>query len=196
VSGPLPPGDLARRRPSIARLRAGTIIHRFFSSKHNPIFFDRGRAGRLNSPDGSYGVLYAAKKPAGAFAETFLRNPGSTQIPLDLLGRKAYVRLKVARSLILLQLAGPGLGRVGATAEVTHSGLPYDVPQSWSAAIHALAQKFDGIAYHARHDDNEVCYGLFDRAADRLAEESRTIDLDDNWFWEIAEVYHVGFAPS
>ena len=106
------------------------------------------------------------------------------------------MRLKVARSLILLQLAGPGLGRVGATAEVTHSGLPYDVPQSWSAAIHALAQKFDGIAYHARHDDNEVCYGLFDRAADRLAEESRTIDLDDNWFWEIAEVYHVGFAPS
>jgi len=29
-----------------------------------------------------------------------------------------------------------------------------------------------------------------------LVEESRTIDLDDNWFWEIAEVYHVGFAPS
>jgi RES domain len=104
VSGPLPPSDLASRRPSITRLRAGTVIHRFYSAKHNPIFFDRGRGGRLNAPDRSYGVLYAAKKPAGAFAETFLRNAGNTQFPLDLLGRKAYVRLKVTGALSLLQL--------------------------------------------------------------------------------------------
>ncbi len=196
MSGPPPPGDLARRRPSIVRLRAGTIINRFYSSKHDPIFFDRGLTGRLNAPDGSYGVLYAAKKPAGSFAETFLRNPGSTLIPLDLLGQKAYVRLRVTGTLTLLRLAGPGLARVGATAEVTHSGLPYDVPHSWSSAIHGLAQNFDGIAYHARHDDNEVCYALFDRAADRLVEQSRTLDLDENWFWELAEVYDVGLAPS
>lgn len=113
MSGPPPPSDLAGRRPSITRLRVGTVIHRFYSSKHHPIFFDRGRGGRLNARDGSYGVLYAAKKPAGAFAETFLRNPGSTQLPLDLLGRKAYVRLKVTGSLSLLQLAGPGLAHVG-----------------------------------------------------------------------------------
>jgi hypothetical protein len=196
VSGPPPPRDLAGRRPSIARLRTGTIIHRFYSSKHDPIFFDRGLAGRLNAPDGTYGVLYAAQKPAGAFAETFLRNPGSPQLPLDLLNQKAYVRLKVSGMLTLLQLAGPGLARVGATAEITHSGLPYDVPQSWSAAIHALAQNFDGIAYHARHDDQEVCYALFDRAADRVTEESRTVDLDDNWFWKIAGTYNVGLAPG
>jgi hypothetical protein len=102
----------------------------------------------------------------------------------------------VTGTLTLLRLAGPGLARVGATAEVTHSGLPYDLPQSWSAAIHALARSFDGIAYHARHDDNEVCYALFDRAAKRLVEESRTLDLDDNWFWELAEIYDVGLAPS
>ena len=191
MSGPPPPIDLANRRPSIASLRAGAVIHRFYSCIHDPIFFDRGGGGRLNAPDGSYGVLYAAKKPA----ETFLRSPGSTQLPQDLLGRKAYVRLKVTGTLSLLRLAGPGLARVGATAEVTHSGLPYDVPQSWSAAIHSLAQKIDGIAYHARHDDQEVCYALFDRAADRIVEESRMVDLDDNWFWEIAEIYHVGLAP-
>ena len=195
MSGPLPPSDLANRRPSITRLRAGTVVHRFHSSKHDPIFFDPGTGGRLNAPDGSYGVLYAAKKPAGAFAETFLRNPGSTQLPLDLLARKSYARLTVTGTLILLQLAGPGLAHVGATAEVTHTGLPYDVPQSWSWAIHALAQNFDGIAYRARHDDNEVCYAVFDRAVDRLVERSRTVGLDDNWFWEIAEIYHVGLAP-
>jgi hypothetical protein len=66
------------------------------------------------------------------------------------------VRLKITDTLSLLQLAGPGLARVGVTAEVTHPGLTYDVPQSWSAAIHSLAQNFDGIAYHARHGGQEV----------------------------------------
>ncbi len=97
--------------------------------------------------------------------------------------------------LSLVQLAGPGLARTGATAEVTHSGLPYDVPQSWSAAIHSLTQNFDGIAYYARHDDQEVCYALLNRAANRLIVESCTVDLDNKWLWELAEIYHVGLAP-
>jgi hypothetical protein len=36
----------------------------------------------------------------------------------------------------------------------------------------------------------------FDRAAGHVVEESRTVDLDDNWFWKIAETYHVGLAPG
>ena len=58
------------------------------------------------------------QKPDDAFAETFLRNAGSTQLALDLLGRKTHVRLKITGMLRLLQLAGPGLARVGATAQV------------------------------------------------------------------------------
>jgi RES domain len=76
VSIPLPPSDLASRKPELIKLRAGTIIHRFFTSGYEPIFFDSGPSGRLNAPDGSYGVLYCAKEPSGAFAETFLRSPG------------------------------------------------------------------------------------------------------------------------
>ncbi len=65
-------------------LAAGTVVHRFYSAGYEPIFFDSSRMGRLNAPDGSYGVLYTAREAAGAFAETFLRTPGRRLIDSDL----------------------------------------------------------------------------------------------------------------
>jgi hypothetical protein len=177
------------------KLPAGQEVHRFYTAKWEPIFFDRSTEGRFNAPDASYGVLYAAKEINGAFAETFLRTPGHTLIDADLLQRKAYVRLIVQRDLKLIRLAGPGLARLGATAEVAHGGLPYDVPQVWSTALSGHPIGADGIAYHARHDDAEVCYALFERSADAIAEAAREIDLDQDWFWRVAERYRVGLAP-
>lgn len=116
-------------------------------------------------------------------------------LPLDLLRRKARVKLKVSRKLRLVELRGYGLGRIGATAEIVHGGLPYDAPQAWSKALHVHPSKPDGIAYTARHDDEALCYALFDRAAPFISEVSRDIDLDQNWFWEVAERYGVGVAP-
>jgi hypothetical protein len=43
----------------------------------------------------------------------------------------------------------------------------------------------DGIGYSARHDPHQPCYALFDRA----------LDLDADWFWELADVYEVGWPP-
>jgi hypothetical protein len=77
----------------VVRLRAGTVLYRFYTAEYEPTFFDPSRLGRLNAPDGSYGVLYAAREPFGAFEETFLRQPGRTLIDASLLRRKAYVRL-------------------------------------------------------------------------------------------------------
>lgn len=104
MTAPLPPPDLATRDPVLIKLEAGQILHRFFTAAYEPIHFDRSRDGRLNAPDGSYGVLYTAKDARGAFAETFLREPGRTLIPSDLLARKAYTRLRVTRSLVLIKL--------------------------------------------------------------------------------------------
>ena len=87
MSAPLPPSDLDSRDPELLQLPAGTIIHRFYTSGYEPIFFDPGLSGRLNAPDGSYGVLYGAKDRSGAFAETFLRTPGRRLI--DTLGSRA-----------------------------------------------------------------------------------------------------------
>ncbi|MER8383875.1 RES family NAD+ phosphorylase [Mesorhizobium sp. M1399] len=176
-------------------LSAGQEVHRFYTAKFGPIFFDKSTAGRFNALDASYGVLYAAKETSGAFAETFLRTPGRTLIDTDILQRKAYVRLIIERDLKLIRLAGPGLARVGATAEVAHGGLPYDVPQAWSIALARHPIGADGIAYHARHDDAELCYALFDRSADAITEAARELDLDQDWFWRIAGRYRVGLAP-
>lgn len=195
MSGPLPPADLDRRSPELVTLPAGEAFHRFYTAKWNPVFFDSSREGRFNAPDTSYGVLYAAKGVDGAFAETFLRNPGRTLIDDMLLRRKAYVRLSSSRALTLIRLAGPGLARLGATAEVAHSGLPYTVPQAWSLALLRHPIGADGIAYHARHDDTAVCYALFDRAASAVEELERVVDLDQEWFWTIADRYGVGLAP-
>jgi hypothetical protein len=76
VSAPLPPADLSRREPQFLTLAKGRIVHRFYTARHDPIFFDKSQEGRLNAPDGSYGVLYVARSAEGAFAETFLRRPG------------------------------------------------------------------------------------------------------------------------
>src|SRR3954471_23325616 len=136
----------------------------------DPIFHDRSLNGRLNAPDGSYGVLYTAERSGGAFAESFLRTPGRRTLDPGLQARKAHVTLEVVRPMTLIAFDGPGLAILGATAEVVHGGLPYDCPQAWSAALHAHPAGVDGIAYSARHDPHETCYALFDRASAAIRE--------------------------
>ena len=193
---PQPPADLATRDPDLIHLAAGEKVHRFFTAAFDPVFFDRSLDGRLNAPDGGYGVLYAAKTPAGAFAETFLRRPGQNLIAPDFLARKAYVRLRVIRPMTLIKFSGPGLGRLGATAEIVHGGKPYDTPQAWSKALKAHPVGAHGIAYNARHDDEALCYALFDVDPTPVAETFRQIDLDQDWFWRLANIYGVGIAPT
>ncbi|HUZ62242.1 MAG TPA: RES family NAD+ phosphorylase [Acetobacteraceae bacterium] len=192
---PRPPADLAKRTPLEVKIQKGETLHRFFTKGNDPIHFDRGRDGRLNAPDDSYGVLYAAKAARGAFAETFLRNPGLTQLPTDLLASKAHVTLEALLPLKLVRMAGPGLARIGATAQVVHGGRPYDNPQTWSGALHRHPGDYDGIAYNARHDDEALCYAIFERAAKAVREAARATDLDQAWFWDIADSYGVGLAP-
>lgn len=196
MSAPLPQHDLASRAPEFVTLPAGTIVHRFYTAIHEPIFFDTGTGGRLNAPDGSYGVLYCAREASGAFAETFLRKPGGTMIDADLMSRKAYVRLKLRSKLTFIKLAGPGLAVLGATAEVVHGGLPYDAPQAWSKALFNHPVEADGIAYYARHDDEALCYAIFDRASAAVTEASRDTNLDQDWFWQLMLRYKVGVAPA
>ena len=195
MTAPLPPADLQTRALEYVDISAGAVMERFYNNAHEPLYYDRSRLGRMNAPDASYGVLYAAADLNGAFAETFLRTPGRTLLPLDLIRRKSRVTLRPKRPLRMVKFFGPGLAKLGATAEVTHSGLPYDAPQVWSKALHALPAASDGIAYRARHDDDAVCYAIFDRAESAIEEASRDLDLDKDWFWSLAETYGVGLAP-
>lgn len=192
---PSPPPGIAKRTPLIHVLKPGAALHRFYPRRLDPLYFDRSLSGRFNAPDGSYGVLYAAGTRSGAFAETFLRVPGRTLIPSDLLAAKAYVHLTLTRPISLIQFTGPGLAKVGATAEVCHRSQPYDIPHSWSAALHNHPLTPDGLIYTARHDDQAECLALFERSKDALVEVERELNLEQDWFWALAEVYGVGLAP-
>jgi hypothetical protein len=194
VTSPRPPTDLDRREPVLVRLDAGVVLHRFHAKGNDPIHFDRSAGGRFNAPDGSYGVLYAARRPVGAFAETFLRSPGRRLIDPGLMGRKAYARLEVSRPMTLIEFNGPGLAILGATAEVAHGPLPYDLPQAWSAALRAHPIGAAGLAYGARHDPQEVCYALFEGASVRTLAVDEALDSD--WFWGLADVYRMGRPPE
>ena len=135
MSAPLPPPDIASRWPAILALGTETRIERIFTAAYDPVYFDKTLSGRLNAPDGSFGVLYAAETLRGAFAETFLREPGRTLIAADEISRKARAQLATTRPVNLVALMGAGLAQIGATAEVIHGGLPYDAPQQWAAAL-------------------------------------------------------------
>jgi hypothetical protein len=198
---PLPPDDLASRRPRIQTLPAGTLLHRFHTAEKDevklaPIHFDRGRSGRLNASDGSFGVLYVARSVAGAFAETFLRTPGRTLLDPGLIAAKAYAELVLARDARAIELHGPGAAILGATAELTHGPPPYDLSQAWSTALHLHPCNADGLAYRARHNDDEICLAVFERAAAAVQVVRREEKLDNEWFYELMETYEVGIAPA
>lgn len=193
---PSPPADIHTRRPSFSWPATGTLLHRFHARGHDPIYFDRSLTGRLNAPDASYGILYTAKHQRGAFAETFLREPGRTLLPQDLVRAKSYATIALMEKLRIVRLYGPSLAKVGCTAQVTHGPLPYDLPQAWSKALHEHPIRADGIAYRSRHDDDQICYAIFERARAKLSVRRLEVDLDRDWFYELADHYRVGIAPG
>ena len=63
-------------------------------------------------------------------------------------------------------------------------------------ATKPLCDLADIIPALARHDDQELCVALFDRAHDVLLEVDRQSDLDQDWFWRLANKYSVGAGLS
>jgi len=195
VSVPAPPSDIADRKPLIHRVGANALLSRFFGKTNGPIYFDRSDQGRLNAPDGGYGVLYAAETREGSFAESFLRRIGNVSIARDFVEKRAHVSLRVIDDMKLVKFFGNGLARLGATAEVIHSSPPYVIPHRWSSALHAHKDAFDGIAYSSRHNDDEICVALFDRSSGKIHEAVRETDLDQDWFYALANHHGVAIAP-
>jgi RES domain len=197
MTAPLPPPDINARSLRFTTITITTTLYRFYRrGRDHPIHFDRSRTGRLNSPDGSFGVLYAAQHRRGAFAETFLREPGRDLLAEDLIESRALVSSRSTRALRVVNLHGPGLAVLGATAEITSSPLPYDTSQAWAAALHDHPGAFDGIAYRARHDNDEICYALFNRSAPMTEVDRDEMLLDANWFTSLLKHYSIGVISA
>jgi hypothetical protein len=159
-----------------ANLREGSRLYRIYLTGHKPLWFGPGAGNpsrhRFDAPDGSYGVCYLARSPAGAFVEVFLRDPeaaatGTRIIAASELGKRQIVEVHLTAPLRVARLRGPGLSWRGITASVS-SATPYQETQALSARIHGEPSRPMGIEYRCRHDDDEIALALFDRARGSL----------------------------
>jgi len=123
---------------------------------------------RFDDPNGQFRVCYLGTTVEVCFAETFLRNPPVRILSLEDLARRSIATVEVQRKLRLVRMYGPGLARLGMTAEVA-SGSDYAGSQLWSRALWEHSDKPDGILYRSRHDDSALSVALYHRAKDGVS---------------------------
>jgi hypothetical protein len=169
---PLPPADLHARRLPIHVHEPMWKLWRMHPGDRSALFFGPANGqpprGRWDAPDGGFRVCYMAERSFGAFAETFLREPGTMLLEMDDVQARNLARIQALAPLRLVAMHGPGLHAVGATA-ASCSG-DYDVSRAWAAALHGHPEAPDGIRYRARHDDDGFAIALFDRVERMVAD--------------------------
>lgn len=148
---PEPPRDLETSEPLLAELSMGTILSRLRARGRSPLFFGRTGGNRFDSPDRSYGVLYAGLDEYCSFIETFGQITGIRTVTSTALEGRHLAQIELLRPMKLIDLSNSGgLARVGADARLFSGS--HAVAQRWSAAFREHPVKPDGILYPARHD--------------------------------------------
>jgi len=152
--------------PLVIRLAAGTSLVRVHHRDYGPIWFGPAAGApptsRFDAPAGEFGTLYVAESLTGAFVETVLRRANRI-VARPFLDQRAWSILGLRRDCALAQLHGHGLVYHGVTNDICAGDL-YAPSQALSLA---LWKKYptDGIAYRARHNNDEICYAINDRIA-------------------------------
>lgn len=198
---PLPPTDLNRRTLAIGEVPAGTLLCRIHRTAAGVLYFglrtDPRQRGRWDAPDDGYGVCYLAQQGHTAFSETLLRELDREEVSESGdLAPRSLARIQVNRTLRLARMHGPGLRQLKATAAVVQGS--YDVTWAWSRAVHEHPDRVDGIAYRARHDDDDLAVALFERAHDAVSVLDSTPLLDLSLSAELGgwlDRYDVGLGP-
>ncbi|MUL39269.1 RES family NAD+ phosphorylase [Gloeocapsopsis dulcis] len=134
------------------------------------LYFDRSGKGRFDAPEQGSSILYVGADEYAAFIECFGRAHGARGVAELALKERNLVRIRSARPLILADLTGSGLVKLGADSRIA-SG-PYLMARKWAQAIWEHKSAVDGVRYHSRHDDTRICCGLFDRTRSLLREEN------------------------
>ena len=192
-AGPLPPPDLNDRELPLKRFPATTVWSRLHHRTEGPIFFGRSGNHRFDAPAQEFGVLYLGADVNAAFVETFLREPGKTLIAESDIEARHLSKITASRMLNLVEVTGPGLVRIGATAVVS-SG-PHHISQQWSLALWSHPQTPDGLLYRARHDDARFCAAVFDRVGDILTDEPIGPLTDDSKLLaDLLDTYGMGLT--
>ncbi len=134
------------------------------------LFFDRTGKGRFDGQEQEYGILYVGVDEYAAFIECFGRVHGARGVAELALRQRNLIGITSARPLVLADLTGNGLVKLGADARLASGS--YLMARKWAQAIFAHPQQVDGIKYRSRHDDTRFCWGLFDKSRSLLSEEN------------------------
>jgi hypothetical protein len=139
---------------------------------HGPIFFGKAGLNRFDSPDGSYGVVYAGRDAHCAFVETFGSVAGTSVVTTSGLKNRALSELKPVRPLRLIDLTISGaLVRIGADARLFSGSR--EIAQLWSRALHDHPSHPDGLLFPSRLDPARHAIAAFEDRAPRLKELAR-----------------------
>jgi hypothetical protein len=194
---PVPPPDLDRRDLPIATVPP-VRIYRIHRTEYTPVWFgpgpDKPPAYRFDAPAGEFGVCYFGRTPEASFAETFLRQPPVRLISMQDLASRSLATFRLARSVRLVSLNGPGLAQLGATAEIASGD--YSLSRAWALALWKHPSAPDGLMYRCRHDDDSFAVALFDRAADAVTlGASSPLHLQQALVGWLSRRYRFGLVP-
>jgi hypothetical protein len=171
---PEPPLDFGGL--SLPMTTHGGSLSRTHLHANDPLYFGRTGRYRFDDPNGSYGVLYAARDPFGAFIETFGQQTGVRSVGAGELRRRCLTEFYPVRPLSLVDLFSPGcLARIGADSRLFAGSR--GIARLWSRAIyeHPDHLRVHGILYPARHNHARAAVALFDREGLPRLELNRSV---------------------
>jgi len=169
---PEPPSDLDERSPLVYTLESGAVIFRLHRAGLSPLYFGKTRDNRFDSPDGSFGVLYAGEDEYCCFIETCGQSTGIASVSGAYLDERHLAEMNLTAPMNLIDLASSGgLARIGADGRLMDGS--HDVAQRWSAALRKHPSRPDGILYRARHDPAKLAFAIFECPPTAFAVSSR-----------------------
>ena len=162
------------------RLAPGALMHHVYKAGYAPTSFNPGKGlGRFHPFEDASGrvvpVYCAANSIEGAFCETLFRGQeagtGIKRVTTTLIDRYAHAEMTVTRALVLADLSGSVLSRMGILRQNLLDTGPahYRSSALWARAIHHAYPDLHGLAWISRQHDRSECYLLF---GDRVAPDA------------------------
>ncbi|HEX6369617.1 MAG TPA: RES family NAD+ phosphorylase [Longimicrobium sp.] len=160
---------LPRRIPTIT-LPRGTVLWRVHRREHGALWFGPAAGtpprGRFDAPTGEFGICYFGESLGVAMLESLVRGSRRLLDRADLEARAAST-VALREPVKLLQFEGPGLAKLGIGAEQAHTA-DYGDCQRMMLDLSQSPMAVDGVQYRSRWDTSLLCWGLFDRAQNKL----------------------------
>jgi len=157
--------------------------------------FRREARYRFDSPDRSFGVMYAAFDLATAFAETVLRDKSMhlDDVILDYQDLESRVVIELKRGpdnrpLRLIKLYDEGLAAAHTDNQLSARD-HYPTTQRWAEMFHAHSIAADGMVYLSRYMGARKSVALFDPCSAAVAAGDATPLLEHREFPSVVEMF-------